>query len=382
MTTLTTLPLDQIYAHPRNVRRTVGDVDELAASIKGVGILQPLTVAPQDGRYILIAGHRRLAGAQAAGLTEVPCVVREDLTDDLAAQLAAQLVENLQRSDLTVMEEADAYAQLELLGVKEAAIAKTTGRSRATVHQRILLTSLPAERREQYEKGSLSLDGAVTCARLRQQYADDAEILAMVDEAGTWAFSGGYGVEGSIKRLLEERKRADEPQSEPEEDVDTLDLAGKRAEREAEWAERDRERNERIDAHKAARERMYDWLSGRIATRDEVVAERLINLAIDFAAQGDGLDRVLPLLGIDPAGEDEDVDDAILRITLEAKALTTFDKTLLLALVLSEMTSEYAYLPDHAREMTDLGYALTDDDKALLAPATDEDEDDDQEDDS
>ena len=360
------VPLDQLEPHPHNVRRDLGDLTELADSIKGMGLLEPLVVAPKgkpgEG-FIVIGGHRRLAAAKVAGLDGVPCIMRPDLNTQ-ASQIEAMLTENLQRSDLTVMEEADAYAQLELLGVKEAAIAKTTGRSRATVHQRLLLAGLPTERREQYETNSLSLEGAVKCAKLRQQYADDAEILDAIDDAGNWAFgTGSYGIDRTIERILDSRK----PQPEPEEDdEDALDLAGKRAEREAEWAERDRERNERIAAHKAARERMYDWLSGRIATRDEMVAGRLLDLAIDIvAAQGEA-ERVLPLLEIDPAGEDEDVDDAILRVTREAKALSPFDKTLLLALVLSEVTSEYAYLPDHAREMTDLGYALTPEDQALL----------------
>jgi len=366
------VPLDQLESHPHNVRRDLGDLTELAESIKGMGLLEPLVIAPKgkpgEG-FVVIGGHRRLAAAALAGLDAVPCIMRPDLNTQ-ASQIEAMLVENLQRSDLTVMEEADAYAQLELLGVKEAAIAKTTGRSRATVHQRILLAGLPAERREQYEANSLSLEGAVKCAKLRERWLDDEEILTAIDEAGNWAFgTGSYGIDRTIERILDSRK----PQPEPEEDdEDALDLAGKRAEREAEWAQRDRERTERIAAQKAARDRMYDWLSGRIATRDEQVAERLIDLAIDVTAQGDGLDRVLPLLGIDPAGEDEDVDDAILRITRETKALSAFDRTLLMALVLSEVTSEYAYLPDHVREMADLGYSMTPEDQALVKVDDDE----------
>jgi len=368
MTTLTTLPLDQIYAHPRNVRRTVGDVDELAASIKGVGILQPLTVAPQDGRYIVIAGHRRLAGAQAAGLTEVPCVVREDLTDDLAAQLAAQLVENLQRSDLTVMEEADAYAQLELLGVKEAAIAKTTGRSRATVHQRILLAGLPTERREQYETNSLSLEGAVKCAKLRQQYADDAEILDAIDDAGNWAFGdGSYGIDRTIERILDSRK----PQPEPEEaddDEDGLDLDGQRAEREAEWAIREQERVARQQAGKAAWARMYDWLSGRVTAQDRTVMSAMLDLAIDIQVTDYDMRGLPELFGIEPPGEDEDVDDANLRIAADLKALDLDDRTMFLAIASADLASPMGgyYLDSRMRNYQALGYTLTDEDKALV----------------
>lgn len=373
--TYATVPVDRIVPHTRNVRRDLGDLDELAASIKAMGVLQPLTVAPLVGSdlgdWVLIAGHRRHAAAAKAGVAEVPCVVRPDLNTH-AKQLSAMLVENLQRTDLTVMEEADAYQQLELLGVKEAAIAKATGRSRATVHQRLLLASLPAERREQYEAGKLSLEGAVKCAKLRQQYADDPEILTAIDESGTWVFFPGTGgIDSKIKRILDERERAATPPPEDDEDdEDTIDYAGKRAEREAEWERQRQEREQRGAAYKAARDRMYDWLSGRIATRDQVVAERLIDLALDAAVQGE-VDRVLPLLGIDPPGEDEDVDDATLRISRAAKALDPFDKVLLLALVVSEATSEYTYVPEYARDMAGLGYPLTDEDRALIPQEVD-----------
>jgi ParB/RepB/Spo0J family partition protein len=365
MSDLQTIPVASIRPHVHNVRRDLGDLTELVDSIKGVGLLQPLTVAPDadgDG-FVIIAGHRRFAAAVQSGADALPCIVRFDLSS-LAKQLQAQLVENLQRTDLTVMEEADAYQQLELLGVKEAAIAKATGRSRATVHQRLLLASLPTERREQYEGGKLSLEGAVKCAKLRQQYADDAEILTAIDKAETWAFRDGWGIDRQIEQILEDRTPKPEPEAD-DDDGDTIDYAGKRAEREAEWERQRQEREQRGAAYKAARDRMYDWLSGRIAVRDEVVAERLIDLALEVAVQGE-VDRVLPLLGIDPPGEDEDVDDATLRVSRAAKALDPFDKVLLLALVVSEATSEYAYVPEYARDMAGLGYPLTDDDKAVL----------------
>lgn len=378
MTTLTTLPIGVIDAHPRNVRRDVGAIDELAHSIKGVGILQPLTVAPQDDSYILIAGHRRLAAAQKAGLTEVPVVIREDLANDLAKQLQAQLVENLMRSDLTVMEEADAYAQLELLGVKEAAISKTTGRSRKTVHERILLASLPTERREQYETGKLSLDGAVKCAKLREQYADDAEILALIDEAQTWAFGDNYGVKHRIDRLLEDRRRATEPDPEPDDDEDALDYAGKRAEREAEWEKARQERQQRADALNAMRDRAFDWLSGRIVARDPQVIDGLLDWAIDDTFDNWNVQEAdLALLGIEPCGEDEDQDDAVLRQARAAHALSHDDKVILLALLASSATDRHAYdWRDWADRYTALGHRLTADEQTLIKPAAVEEDDD------
>ena len=221
MTSLSIIEIERIKPHAANVRRDLGDLAELAASIKAQGLLQPLTVAPSDDDYLVIAGHRRLAAAQQAGLATVPCIIRSDLSTQ-KAQIEAMLVENLQRSDLTVMEEADAYAQLELLGVKEAGIAKATGRSKATVHQRLLLAGLPTKRRQEFEAGKLSLEAAVMCAKLRAQYDDDPGILELIDKAPNWKFTSSYGLKYDIKRVLEDRKPKPQPDDDPMDDSDEI----------------------------------------------------------------------------------------------------------------------------------------------------------------
>lgn len=143
--TLQDLKPAQIKPHKNNPRRVVGDLDELAASIGEQGILEPLIVAPNGtgDTYVLIAGHRRLAAAKQAKAKTVPCLVRDDLTDP-AVQLEAMLVENLQRADLTAVEEAQAYQQLlEFPGYTQPRIAKTTGRAIGTVRARLKLAQLP-----------------------------------------------------------------------------------------------------------------------------------------------------------------------------------------------------------------------------------------------
>ena len=124
----------QLAPHPKNVRRDVGNVVDLANSISAQGIMQPLVVAPAlaaDG-YTIIAGHRRFAAAQLANLQALPCVIREDL-DTEPKQLEAMLVENTQRADLTVVEEAAAYQSLlEFEGYTIKSVAKATGRSRTS----------------------------------------------------------------------------------------------------------------------------------------------------------------------------------------------------------------------------------------------------------
>lgn len=156
--TLTEIPLKQLHPHTGNPRHRVGDVDELAASITEQGLLEPLVVVPvvAGKKYTIIAGHRRHAAAKKAGLAAVPCLIREDLTDP-AAQLEAMLVENLQRADLTPVEEAEAYEQLVAFGYTQAAIAKATGRSKRTVADRLHLAKLSESSRAKLHKGQITL---------------------------------------------------------------------------------------------------------------------------------------------------------------------------------------------------------------------------------
>jgi len=153
MSTLTTVDVKLIDAHPDNVRRDATPDPELIASVKAQGILQPIgvietTYPKRNGSratlgYLLIAGHRRLAAAKKAGLAEIPVIVYDHLLTR-AQQIEAMLVENGRRADLSAVEEAAAYEQLTLEGVTPAAIAKATGRSPATVKARLKLTRLPA----------------------------------------------------------------------------------------------------------------------------------------------------------------------------------------------------------------------------------------------
>ncbi|WP_369812793.1 ParB/RepB/Spo0J family partition protein, partial [Kineosporia sp. R_H_3] len=171
-----------LAGHPRNVRRSVGDVTELAASIEERGVLEPLVVAPAgDGTYVVIAGHRRLAAAQQACVTEVPCIVRHDITEDVDV-VTAMLVENLMRSDLSAVEEAEAYQQLEMAGVKPAQIAQRTGRSKATVTSRLALMRLPEATRDKVHGHQLNLEEAATLL----EFADDPAVVARLEQvAGT-----------------------------------------------------------------------------------------------------------------------------------------------------------------------------------------------------
>ena len=143
--TLTTIAIDKLHPHPQNPRKVIGDIDELADSIKANGILQNLTVVPMNDdwtEFTVIIGHRRLAAAKQAGLTELPCAVVEMTEKE---QLSTMLTENMQRSDLTVYEEAKGCQLLLDLGDTVAEVAKKTGFSKSKIRRRVKLCELDEE---------------------------------------------------------------------------------------------------------------------------------------------------------------------------------------------------------------------------------------------
>lgn len=161
------VPVDAVHAHPDNPRRAVGDVTELADSIRAHGIRQNLLVVPHPdhpGQYRVVIGHRRVAAANLAGAQTVPAVI--DPTLSPTDQLQLMLLENLQRVDLTPIEEADGYQGLLDLGVDERTIAERTGRSRTTVRARLRLRALPDKAREAVHRHEITLDDAAAVGAL------------------------------------------------------------------------------------------------------------------------------------------------------------------------------------------------------------------------
>lgn len=143
--TLTTIAIEKLHPHPDNPRKVIGDIDELADSIKASGILQNLTVVPMNDdwtEFTVIIGHRRLAAAKQAGLTELPCAVVEMTEKE---QLSTMLTENMQRSDLTVYEEAKGCQLLLDLGDTVAEVAEKTGFSESKIRRRVKLCELDEE---------------------------------------------------------------------------------------------------------------------------------------------------------------------------------------------------------------------------------------------
>lgn len=172
MTTIKTLTgfalvdLNDLHPSPANPRDKLTGIDELAASIREVGLIQPIIaqrIPGHDGLQI-VAGHRRHAAARRAGLTEVPVIVRRDLLPD--EELLTMLVENGQRAGLDPIEEARAMRRLKSMGLSNGDISRKVGRSAMHVGNRLALLSLPVEEQEQVRAGSTTIAAATSKARV------------------------------------------------------------------------------------------------------------------------------------------------------------------------------------------------------------------------
>lgn len=157
---VTRVPIEQIHADKANPRRTfdAAQLEELAASLKHQGVLQPILVRRDAKGYRIIAGERRWRAAQKAGLTELPVLVRE-ASDAEAYELA--LVENIQRADLNPLEEAEAYRRLvEERKLTQEQVADRVGKDRSSVANSMRLLSLPNEVKQLVVEGDLDMGHA------------------------------------------------------------------------------------------------------------------------------------------------------------------------------------------------------------------------------
>ena len=178
---LTELPIEWINSGPWQPRRRF-DTDslaELAESIRSKGLVQPVLVRPRAGtanRYELIAGERRWRAAQMAQLHNIPAIIRE-LGDEEAYELA--LIENIQRADLSAIEEAEGYRQLiDSFGYTQERLSEIIGKSRSHIANLMRLLGLPEEVRDMIVDGRLTMGqarplvGQEECVALARQIAD------------------------------------------------------------------------------------------------------------------------------------------------------------------------------------------------------------------
>ncbi len=174
--------VDEISPNPAQPRTRFDDetLEELAASLKEVGVLQPIVVTRGESGYVLIAGERRWRAARRAGLRVIPAVLRGSAGD---STLVEALVENVQRQDLTPLEEAHAYQQLlENYGMNQEQVASRVGKSRPTISNTLRLLQLPDDVQEMVDGGELSAGHARALVGLEdEKYAIHLAKKAVAD---------------------------------------------------------------------------------------------------------------------------------------------------------------------------------------------------------
>jgi len=261
---LLTLRLSELAPNPHQPRKAFAGqaLDELAASLRQVGMLQPILVRPRpDGRYEIIAGERRFRAAGLAGLETVPAVVRHTDDDQL---LAEALVENLHRADLDPLEEAAAYQQLlSDFGMTHEALAMRLGRSRSAITNSLRLLGLAPGVQERLTAGTLSAGHA-------------RALLGVEDQRRQESLSQRVVVEGLSVRATEElvRRSGGKP---PGPDSVMAGLAAK---------------VRRPAGPSGLDQRLADALATRVRVEGSASRGRIV---IDYAGRED-LDRILAIL--------------------------------------------------------------------------------------
>lgn len=199
------IELSEIAPNPQQprVRFDEESLGELAASITEVGVLQPIVVRPgePEGTYVLIAGERRLRAAAAAGLNSIPAVVRSAESDE--RYLTEALIENVQRKDLSALEEAAAYRNLlEDFGMTHEQVATRVGKSRSAVTNTLRLLQLPVPIQGMLEREELSAGHARALLSL-----DDESYAVHIAER---AIAEGWSVR-AVEEAVKERTVEEAP---------------------------------------------------------------------------------------------------------------------------------------------------------------------------
>lgn len=266
---LLTLRRSELVPNHRQPRSTFDDggLQELAASLRQVGMLQPILVRPRvDGRYEIVAGERRYRAAGLAGLEVVPAVVRH--TED-AQLLTEALMENLHRADLSPLEEAGAYQQLlEDFGMTHDALAARLGKSRSAISNTLRLLGLAPAAQERLASGALSAGHA-------------RALLAVGDVARQESLAQRVVAQGLSVRATEELVRA--ALSEPRDAERAIASIAARAKRR-------QSSTEGLGA--GLEERLGDALATTVHITGSARRGRIV---IDFAGRDD-LERILTLL--------------------------------------------------------------------------------------
>lgn len=217
------IPLEQIDRNPYQTRTRVAEdaLNELAASIRASGVVQPIVVRPHGaGRFQLIAGERRWLASQRAGKATVPAIIRQ-VSNEQAMEMT--IVENLQREDLNAMEQARAYERLgREFGLTQEQMAQRTGKDRSSVANFLRLLKLPPEVQLMVEEDKLTFGHAKALMAV-----DSPEAMMKLAQRVAALSMSVRQTEGAVANLLD-------PPEKPEVIVRQVDPNVKEAERELE----------------------------------------------------------------------------------------------------------------------------------------------------
>lgn len=204
-------PIEEIRPNREQPRKTFvpEKLEELAASIREKGIIQPLVVRKLEDHYQLVAGERRWRAAQKAGLREVPVVI-QDVSDDTALEMA--LIENIQREDLNVLEQAEAFHSLmEKFHLSQEEMARRVGKDRSTIANSLRLLKLPLRIKQDIIEDRLSMGHARALLSL-----DDPEMLESVRQEVLGKHLSVRATEALIARLKAKRPIKRKAAADPE----------------------------------------------------------------------------------------------------------------------------------------------------------------------
>ena len=203
------IPIGWLEHHPENPRKDLGDLSELAESIKRQGIMQNLTIVPAEEErtgdyymYWVVTGNRRLEASRMAGLKELPCMISDM---DRPEQVATMLAENMHRADLTLYEQAKGIQMMMDLGFSKEQVEERTGFSRQTIERRLAVAALPEKAAKEAVELGYDLIDLVDIAALEDPKKQE-ELLAV----GASEKSDGLNKQGLRQRIRWAQKEQEE----------------------------------------------------------------------------------------------------------------------------------------------------------------------------
>ena len=176
------IPLGKIDPNPQQARSELGNIEELMSSVRAKGVLEPILVRPKNDRYEIIAGERRYVASKRVGLKEIPAI-EMIVKDNEAMELA--LIENLQRKDLDVFEEADGLnALVEIYSYNHAQLAEKIGKARSTITEIVNVARIPKKLRELCREAEISSRSTLIEIAKQESPADMERLINEITHRG------------------------------------------------------------------------------------------------------------------------------------------------------------------------------------------------------